>query len=90
LFAGAAQARRAAAESIRLDPKLPAGGELYPPSRFLEQLYPDESVSWGEHLRRVHLGRNPDGCESPLCDVCSPGIPESGSDAVDSDVGAGE
>ena len=89
LYAGAAQARRAAAESVKMNPKLPAG-EVHSPSRWLERLYPGESVTWAEHLVRVHVGRYPDGCQSPLCDVCSPQVAESGSDATQSDVGGGE
>ena len=89
LYAGAAQARRAAAESVKMNPALPPV-EAHPPSQWLDHLYPDESVTWGEHLVRVHVGRNPDGCQSPLCDVCSPRVADPESDAVDGDVGGGE
>ena len=89
LYAGAAQARRAAAESAKMAPALPAG-EQHSPSLWLERLYPDEHVSWAEHLVRVHIGRNPDGCQSPLCDVCSPGTPETVNDGLDGDVDASE
>ena len=89
LYAGAAQARRAAAESAKMAPALPAT-ETHPPSRWLERLYPDEAVSWSVHIERVHVGRNPDGCSNPLCSLCSPGIPDTGSDGLDGDVEAGE
>jgi hypothetical protein len=89
LYAGAAQARRAAAESAKLNPALPAT-EAHPPSQWLEKLYPDEAVSWTVHIERVHVERNPDGCSNPLCGLCSPRVADADNDAVDGDVGGGE
>ena len=63
--------RRDRAEQARYQtPSLPSPKtEEMPVGGWLGKWYPDEDVSWEEHIRRVHQKGRP--CKSSLCDIHS-------------------
>ena len=69
LVSRARQSRKAAAVEDRYDrPPLPEPVTM-PVDSWLTKWYPEETVSWTEHIRRVHADGYP--CESRLCDIHS-------------------
>jgi len=67
LVSRARTSRRQAAVEDRYDqPALPEP-VLKPVSSWLTKWYPEETVTWTEHIRRVHADGYP--CQSRLCDI---------------------
>jgi len=67
LVSRARQSRRAAAVEDRYDrPALPEPVTM-PVDSWLTKWYPEETVTWTEHIRRVHADGYP--CQSRLCDI---------------------
>ena len=68
LASRARESRRDAAVEDRYDrPALPEPVTM-PVDSWLTKWYPGETVTWGEHIRRVHKTRR---CESRFCDIHS-------------------
>ena len=67
LVAGANESRRAAAIADRYDTVALPEPVRKPIGSWLEKWYPNEQVSWTEHIRRVHAKGKP--CKSRLCDI---------------------
>ena len=75
LKAAAGDERKASALRDRYDnPALPepVTEVRKPVGSWLEKWYPDETVSWTEHIRRVHAKGKP--CKSRLCDIHNPAL----------------
>lgn len=66
LVSRARVSRREAAIEDRYDHAALPEPVVMPVSSWLTKWYPEESVSWGEHIRRVHATKR---CESRFCDI---------------------
>ena len=68
LVSRARESRRESAVEDRYDrPALPEP-VVMPVDSWLTKWYPEETVTWGEHIRRVHATKR---CESKFCDIHS-------------------
>ena len=67
LKAAAMDERRASALRDRYDTVALPEPVTRPIGSWLEKWYPDETVTWTEHIRRVHADGYP--CQSRLCDI---------------------
>lgn len=67
LKAAAIEERRASALRDRYDTVSLPEPVTRPIGSWLEKWYPEETVSWTEHIRRVHKTKGP--CGSRMCDI---------------------